>query len=150
MLLQENGFPQDIQTLINYSLCQSASPRVDPLQLSRSSIGSLGALLAPCQHCKQQTPHQIDRQSCDATMSPAPRAPPNAKAYAGSPPTSLPTADVADFLFSDPFEHSKGAVPASQRVSRVADDAPIYVDNATGTDNNHSEPELMNAKLTYE
>ncbi|KAK0388961.1 hypothetical protein NLU13_2538 [Sarocladium strictum] len=55
------------------------------------------------------------------------------EAYAGTPPPPFPQINACDFVFSDPFERTKDfeyTVP-SQRVDRVADDTPTFVDNAT-------------------
>lgn len=64
----------------------------------------------------------------------APRGESYTVAHAGTPPTPFPQVNACDFLFSEPFERSKqnDYVVPSQLVDRIAEDTPIYVDNATG------------------
>lgn len=54
----------------------------------------------------------------------------------GAPPTTLDSAlgtNVFDWLFSNPFEHESSCTPSSQRVPRIEDSRPVFVDNASGT-----------------
>lgn len=50
-------------------------------------------------------------------------------AHSGSRPTPLPQTSIFDFVFSNPFQHAKEYVPASQVVARIDDAQPIFVDN---------------------
>lgn len=52
--------------------------------------------------------------------------------YAGFP-ANVPGANTFDFLFSNPFESENEHTTLKQRVPRIAEDAPIFVDHASGT-----------------
>lgn len=52
--------------------------------------------------------------------------------YAGFP-ANVPGANTFDWLFSNPFESESEYTPLKQRVPRIAEDAPIFVDHASGT-----------------
>ncbi|KAK3337650.1 hypothetical protein B0T19DRAFT_413247 [Cercophora scortea] len=52
--------------------------------------------------------------------------------YGSVPPNeAVPLLNSFDFLFSQPFESENTHTPTSQVVSRIEDDRPIFVDNAT-------------------
>ncbi|KAF7548716.1 hypothetical protein G7Z17_g6874 [Cylindrodendrum hubeiense] len=50
--------------------------------------------------------------------------------YVGSP-TNVPGANTFDWLFSNPFETESEFAPLKQRVPRIDENAPIFVDHAT-------------------
>ncbi|KAH7014990.1 hypothetical protein EDB80DRAFT_567189 [Ilyonectria destructans] len=50
--------------------------------------------------------------------------------YAGFP-ANVPGANTFDFLFSNPFESENEHTTLKQRVPRIAEDAPIFVDHAS-------------------
>lgn len=52
-------------------------------------------------------------------------------AHAGRP-TDFAPAKTFEWLFSQPFEKESTFVPSQQRVPRVQDDRPIFVDESTG------------------
>ncbi|KAF4951547.1 hypothetical protein FSARC_12878 [Fusarium sarcochroum] len=51
-------------------------------------------------------------------------------AYAGQP-ANVPGANVFDFLFGNPFQHESDFTPPKQRVPKIHDDQPIFVDHAS-------------------
>ncbi|KAJ4246260.1 hypothetical protein NW762_013610 [Fusarium torreyae] len=51
-------------------------------------------------------------------------------AYAGQP-ANVPGANVFDFLFSNPFQHESEFAPPKQRVPKIHEDQPIFVDHAS-------------------
>lgn len=51
-------------------------------------------------------------------------------AYVGSP-TNIAPAKVFDWLFSDPFETASDFTPDAHIVSKVEDERPVFVDEAT-------------------
>lgn len=61
------------------------------------------------------------------------RGPTPAKTGTAPTPDQLPTANLADFVFSEPFRLDNDRyVPPSQRVPSVGADRAIFVDNASG------------------
>lgn len=56
-----------------------------------------------------------------------------AKTGTAPTPHQLPTANLADFVFSEPFRLDNDRyVPPSQRVPSIRADKGIFVDNASG------------------
>ncbi|KAF4467029.1 4-coumarate-- ligase [Fusarium albosuccineum] len=51
-------------------------------------------------------------------------------AYAGQP-ANIPGANVFDFVFSNPFQEESDFTPPKQRVPKIHDDQPIFVDHAS-------------------
>jgi hypothetical protein len=54
-----------------------------------------------------------------------------APAYAGSP-ASFPPAKVFDWLFSDPFATESSFTPLQNRIAKVEDERPVFIEEATG------------------
>ncbi|KAL1865319.1 hypothetical protein Daus18300_007209 [Diaporthe australafricana] len=50
-------------------------------------------------------------------------------ALSGSPPGRYPRSNIFDFVFGNPFEHESETVPASQKLARIQDSRPIFIDN---------------------
>lgn len=55
-----------------------------------------------------------------------------APSYAGFP-ANVPGVNTFDWLFSNPFESESEYTTLKQKVPRIAEDAPIFVDHASGT-----------------
>lgn len=55
------------------------------------------------------------------------------KAYAGSPPGSVPVTDTFSFAFNEPFYKASDFVPREHVVPPIEAQRPIFVDNKTGT-----------------
>ena len=54
-----------------------------------------------------------------------------APAYAGSP-ARFPPARVFDWLFSNPFATDSSFAPVQNRIAKVEDGRPVFIDEATG------------------
>lgn len=64
---------------------------------------------------------------------------PQRRAHAGSP-TEFPPAQVFDWLFGGPFSKQSDFVPAAHVISRVEDERPVFVDEASGESLLHRSP----------
>lgn len=51
--------------------------------------------------------------------------------YAGEP-ANIPGANVFNFMFSNPFQQESEFTPPKQRVPKIHDDQPIFIDHASG------------------
>ncbi|KAJ0106816.1 cetylsynthetase-like protein [Diaporthe amygdali] len=50
-------------------------------------------------------------------------------ALSGSAPGQYPHSNIFDFVFGNPFSQQSDTVPASQKLARIEDSRPIFVDN---------------------
>lgn len=51
--------------------------------------------------------------------------------YAGEP-GNIPGANVFNFVFSNPFQQESEFTPPKQRVPKIHEDQPIFIDHASG------------------